>query len=262
MKRIILIIILIVKLNIALADCSSSGMTFFPINRKISLNPTFIVQGYDISQQTILSFEKRNVYLESLTGEKINLKLIEILKGQMNLTQAIFKVESQLKPNTKYFMKYSNETNFEISERKRWNQESKKSEEIFWETTEVSKLEILDSNLNIEFYKTEVIHYGCGPSANAIFKINNSNKLEIWYKTELIEISTNMKTLFYVISNENKLNIGHGMCSGGFTFKDKGKYKVRFIPMNADGEMLKTTNWITFESPFVNDNFNKIKLED
>ena len=43
------------------------------------------------------------------------------------------------------------------------------------------------------------------------------------------------------------------MCSGAFTFTRKGKYKVRFTPMNTDGKSLKTTGWRTFESPFMND---------
>ncbi|SHJ25627.1 hypothetical protein SAMN04488096_1224 [Mesonia phycicola] len=43
------------------------------------------------------------------------------------------------------------------------------------------------------------------------------------------------------------------MCSGAFAFKKEGKYKVRFTPMNIDGKKSTTTDWITFESPFMND---------
>lgn len=43
------------------------------------------------------------------------------------------------------------------------------------------------------------------------------------------------------------------MCSGGFIFKDVGKYKVRFTPTNMDGESIQTTECKLFASPFEND---------
>lgn len=257
MKKLILFIIIILNINFSFADCSSSGMQFFPMSKTISLNPMFIIQGYAYSQQTIESFKNRNVYLIDENGGKINLKLIEIIKGQMSLTQAIFKVESPLRPKTKYFIRYSNETTSEISERKKYNSTINKSEEIFWETNEDENTELLNPNLKLKFDKTDVIHYGCGPSANAIFEVNNLSKSETWFKTEVIEISTNTKTTFYITSYENKINVGHGMCSGAFTFKNNGKYKVRFTAMNTDGKELKSTEWTTFESPFKNDRFRR-----
>lgn len=119
---------------------------------------------------------------------------------------------------------------------------------------------MISPSIKIDYEKSEVFHYGCGPSSNAIFKVSNSNTLEIWYKTEVIEIATNKKTTFYLTEWENKLNVGHGMCSGGFIFKDVGKYKVRFTPTNSDGESLKTTEWKLFASPFENEKlFIKLK---
>jgi hypothetical protein len=76
----------------------------------------------------------------------------------------------------------------------------------------------------------------------------------------VIELSTNKKTTFYLTEWENKLNVGRGMCSGAFVFKDQGKYKVRFTPTNSDGESIQTTEWKIFDSPFVNDKpFIKLK---
>ena len=171
----------------------------------------------------------------------------------MLLTQAFFKSATELKPNTKYFLKYSNETKEEIAERQVWNSNKQKLEVVCWETTEKENSDLLSSNLKIEFNKTIVEHFGCGPSANAEFNVVNSNNSEIWYKTEVIEISTGKKTEFYLTIDENKIDVGHGMCSGAFTYNNKGKYKVRFKPMNADGKELQITEWLEFKSPFEND---------
>ncbi len=134
-----------------------------------------------------------------------------------------------------------------------FNRERKETEKVYWKTTDKKSMVDLNFNLNFEFEKTEVVHYGCGPAANAIFKIKNKSESEIWYTSEVVEIETNKKTIYYIKEWNGKLNVGHGMCSGVFTFNRKGKYKVRFTPMNTDGKSLKTIDWKTFESPFMND---------
>ena len=253
MKKLILVLLLTFSIKSAFADCSSMGMQFFPSTKEISLNSMFIIQGYAFSQKTINSFKNRTIYLESENGELIKLNLQELLKGQMQLTQAIFCPASKLKSHTKYFLKYSDQTENEGKEMMQYNKEKKEREKVYWKTSDKKSIDNLKSNLTIEFEKTEVRFYGCGPKANAIFKIKNRPEPEIWYKTEVIETGTNKKFVYYIKEWNKKLNVGHDMCSGAFTFNRKGKYKVRFTPMNTDGKSLKTTNWKTFESPFMND---------
>jgi hypothetical protein len=253
MKKIIFLLFLTFGIKSVFAECSMSGMQFFPKQNEISLNSMFIIQGYSFSQKTINTFKSRIIYLESENGELIKLHLQEILKGEMSLTQAVFKPAKELKPNTIYFLKYTDQTENEGREMMQYNRKKKKREKVFWKTTIKKTIELLNSNLKIEFEKTEVVHYGCGPSANAIFNVNNKSKSEIWYKTEVIDLTTNKKTTYYITERNGKLNVGHGMCSGAFTFGRKGKYKVKFTPMNIDGKYLKTSNWKTFESPFMND---------
>ena len=256
MKKIVLLLLLTFGIKSAYANsfkCGSNGMQFFPEQKEISLNSMFIIQGYLFSEKTINSFKERIIYLESENGELIELNLQELLKSQMNLTQAIFKPSQELKPNTTYFLKYSEQTDNEGKEMVYYNRKRKKREKVYWKTTDKKLMVNLNSNLNVEFEKTEVIHYGCGPSANAIFNVKNKSESEIWYKTEVVELNTKNKKVFYIKEWNNKLNVGHGMCSGEFTYNNKGKYKVRFTPMNTDGKSLKTTEWKTFESPFMKD---------
>ena len=253
MRNIILLLILTFGIKFSHADCGMNGMQFYPEQKEISLNPMFIIQGYSFSQKTINSFKERKIYLESESGELITLNLREILKGEKQLTQAIFYPISELKQNTTYFLKYSDETENEVKEMMQYNSDKKARERVFWKTTDKKNFETLNSSLKIIFKKNEVIHYGCGPSVNALFDIENKTESEIWYKTEVIEIDTNKKTVFYIMEWKEKLNVGHGMCSGAFVFNRKSKYKVRFTPMNTDGQSLKTTNWINIENPFLSD---------
>lgn len=253
MKKIVLLLIFIFGTNSGFAECSAAGMQFFPEEKEISLNSMFIIQGYLTSQKTINSFNNRKIYLKSDNGELIELNLQKILIGQMGLTQAIFKSSKELKPYTIYFLNYSDQTESETQEMMKWNAKNEEREKVFWKTTDKKSFELLNSKLKIEFEKTEFKLYGCGPSANAIFKIKNNTDSEVWYRTEVVELSTNQKTVFLIKEWNGKLNVGHGMCSGAFTYNRKGIYKVRFTPMNIDGKSLKTTDWKTFESPFLND---------
>ena len=219
----------------------------------------FIIEGYGLSQKTIDSFNCRTVYLESEHGESITLSLQEVLKGQMELTQAIFCLTNELQSNTTYFLKYSNQTKEETIEMRKWNSDIQEYENVFWRTSENKSSSPLSPNLTIEFEHTEVDYFGCGPAAHAVFDIEYSLNSEAWYFTEVVELGTNKKSTYYLDEWDGKLFVGHGMCSGAFRFNDKGKYKVRFTPMNTAGESLKSTAWKIFDSPFSN---AKTHLED
>lgn len=252
-KHTLLFLLVALGINLVFADCSSSGMQFYPQEQEISMNSIFIIEGYALSQETINSFKNRIIYLESENDDLIQLSLEEILIGQMELTQAIFCPTEELKPNTKYFLKYSNQTEREGNNMMRFNRDKDEFEKIYWRTTESKSKPHINPKLKIDFEKSEVVYYGCGPSANAIFNVNNVAETEVWYRTEVTEIDTNKKHVYYIIDCDGNLNVGHGMCSGAFIFNPKSKYKVRFTPINTDGKSLGTTDWILFKNPFQND---------
>lgn len=254
MKNIVLVFFLILSFNSVFARCSMSGMQFFPLQNEISLNSMFIVQGYAFSQETILSFKNTKVYLESKDGDLIELHLQEILVGQKLLTQAIFKPCQALDKNTTYFLKYEIKTEDDTIGLKKYRRAKRNRAAVYWNTTDKTHAENINPNLKIDFLETSVFPFGCGPSTNAIFEISNTIEKEVWYKTELVETETNKKTIFYLSESDAVVEVGHNMCAGAFTYANTSTYKVRFTPMNTDGKSLTTTDWITFDSPYLNSN--------
>ncbi|MFD2568724.1 hypothetical protein [Pseudotenacibaculum haliotis] len=252
MRKIALILFLGLSIPSFASDCGISGMNFYPLHKEISLNSSFIIQGYNLSQKTVNGFKNRNVYLISSQGDSVRLSLLQILNSEMSLTQALFKPERELKPNSTYFLRYQNQTKSETREMRIWRPKKKKHEMIYWKTSNTKRLSPLDSNLEISFLKTKVIEYGCGPEANAIFSVQNKSQSEIWFKTEVLDTKTGKIKVFYTFDRKGKLNVGHGMCAGAFSFNSKTKYKVRFTPLNTDGKELPTTNWYVFNSPYDN----------
>ena len=119
-------------------------------------------------------------------------------------------------------------------------------------TTDKESAETLPPGLKIEFEETQVIGYGCGDAAYAVFKVRKKADQDMWYKTEVVEVGSDKVRTYYLQERNGLLQVGHGMCSGAFKFKRKAKYKVRFTPMNVDGQPLRTTKWIAFDSPYMN----------
>ena len=210
----------------------------------------FIIEGYARSQSQITDLNEKNIFLISENGNTIKLELINILKGRKKLTQAIFKPEYELKPNTKYFIKNSDDS---IGFYKEWNSDRNTREKVYWITNTSKNSNPIDTNLRIELDKTEFILYGCGPAANAIFNIKNNFSKEIWYKAEVVNLTNNETQLYYINEFEGKLKVGHEMCAGAFSFDRSSDYKVRFTPMNIDGKATKTTNWFKFKNPYLNE---------
>ena len=252
MKKVIVFTLLVLNLNSVFADCTSNGMWFFPTQKNISLNSMFIIQGYATSMETIQSFNSRKVYLESDSGELIELQLQEIITGQMRISQAIFKPVKQLKSNTSYSLKYANQTESESREMLKWNDTYQKNMKMYWETSTVEYMNDLSTDLTIEYEKSDLVHLGCGPSVYVLFDVRTNYSTEIWYKTEVVDLTTNKTAVFYITEIEKKLGVGHNMCFGAFKYYSDGKYKIRFTAMNTDGNQLSPTNYLIIDSPMAN----------
>jgi hypothetical protein len=252
MKKIFLFLILLFFLMEASAECALSGMQFFPQQKQISQNSWFMVEGYFMSRPTIESFSDRQVYLEAVSGETVLLELQDMNVGKMSLTQAVFRPVKSLEPNTRYYLRFSDITEREEHELQQYNHETRKREKIYWETSELASSPKLSENFGLNLLDTEVTFYGCGPAAYAVFEVEGSEGNEIWYKTELVDLNNNDSMTFILSETLAELKVGHGMCSGGFTFEEENEYKVRFTAMNTDGDEIEISDWTYFESPYKN----------
>lgn len=231
--------------------CGFEGMHFYPEEKVISLNSMFIIEGYAASQETINSFKERRIFLESEDGTLISLYLQEILVGRMQLTQAVLKPTSPLKPFTSYTLKYSDQTEAETRQLTQYNRHTKKFDKLEWRTAGPTYMNSSDgAAITFKYSSSDVVHFGCGPAVHTFFSVNNVPSTEVWFRTEFIDVSNNQKTTFYLKASKGILGLGHGMCSGAFRYRGSGKYKARFIAVNTDGTVLKRSNWKIFDSPY------------
>lgn len=249
--KIISFILLVLLFSPAYADvikCAASAIRLYPEQQEISVKSRFIIEGYMMGQKKVREFEHRKVYLESVEGERTELELIEIIEGQMFLSQALFKAIQPLKPNTEYVLTYQNMTEEEEREQFFWNHLTGERERKNWTT--VSKTASLDPAMEINLKETRTEWLGCGPAANAIFTTSPESAVEIWYRTEFLDVKTGKLSYFYLTEWRSELRVGHGMCSGAFIYRKEGAYKVRFTPVSPAGQKLQTSDWYSFKSPF------------
>jgi hypothetical protein len=103
----ILFLSLIINPNV-FAKCGSNGISC--LNKKINLdkNGLIILEFYKISQTLIKDLnQKYPVYLQSNFG-KVSLQVVEVLKGEMSITQVVLKPVKPLKIDQYYLFKIDN----------------------------------------------------------------------------------------------------------------------------------------------------------
>lgn len=230
----VLIACLLFKLS-ANADCMSIGLWLLTSESTLNQNSIIIIEGYANSQKIIFGLNKKYpTYL--LSGlKKVKLNVREILVVQFELSQAILVPEEKLIVGRFYTMYIDNLPEGEIFQR--FNKLTQKSENINFKVvakTDTTK-PILKSRPKV--IKKTLHQYGCGPEAYVVFDFPIKDSSDVYVKTTVKNMKLGVETVFYIKPSDNKIEIGHGMCSGAFKF-DKGKnYEVEFSIIDAYGNI-------------------------
>jgi len=247
MKTVFATLIVLLSTLFANGECASEGLYVFPTGKTIKQNSIFIVDGYANSQEIILGLNKR--YLIHLKGgdKKINLIVSTIYVGQFQLTQAILKPERELEAGLEYTMCIDKLPDNSVLQR--YNTAANKYETVKYKVefgTDTDKPTLLAKPKEI---KKSLVHYGCGPSALVYFSFPVIDSSDIIIKTVLKNLETSKETTYYITPTKNEILVGHGMCSGAFTFDDGEKYEVEFSFMDASGNTTPSTERIKFTKP-------------
>src|SRR5688572_23480650 len=108
MKRIIILALLTVAVNVVNAKCGANGIYLLSGDLTINKNGLIILEFYNQSRELIPGLNKKYpVYLES-GKEKIPLIATGICKGEFNITQVVFKVSGNLVAKQYYNVKIGN----------------------------------------------------------------------------------------------------------------------------------------------------------
>lgn len=102
MKRIVTLVLLLIISKLVTADCGSRGIYCLNSTPIINSNGMIIVEFYNRSQLIVpFLYYRCPIYLKSKSSV-VPLSIIEVLKGEMNVTQAVLKPRIKLLPNEIY----------------------------------------------------------------------------------------------------------------------------------------------------------------
>lgn len=235
-----------------LADCMSEGIWAYSSQHEIKQNSLIMVVGYAQSQKIVSALGKKYaIYLET-AGHRVALKALEMYQSTYELTQVLFKPSEKLQVGKTYALSIRNtpEHLHKGGILTRWNSKTSKRESVRWKVSKGQDTSTPGWITQPRFAKTTFDMFGCGPEMYAIFDTQIKNASKVWIKTQVMDITTQKSYTYYLRSKGGKIKIGHGMCSGEFSFMKKHQYKVRFSLQSISGKTRGPwTQWISFKNP-------------
>lgn len=255
MKKIIITLLFITISANIFAMCGDRGLWFFPENQEIKQNSWIMITAYSMSQEVVNKLNtKYPVYLQA-GRHKVKLTIVSRQEGMFSQTQVILKPEKQLKKGKTYHLKIDNLKNgSEDDEFSDWAYEIEEINKKTWTVVNETDTEAPVWNKKPKFKETLCDHFGCGPALYAIFNCEIKDDSEVLIKTEFTNLKTNETTIYYLTADNKEIKIGHGMCSGAFSFGNEGenkKFSVKFALLDASGnELNKYTKPIKFNHPY------------
>ena len=228
--------------------CSTNGI--YPLSKGPSLNKNglMILEFYALSQSIIPNLNKKfPIYLES-NGQKTTLQVLEVLKGEMAVTQVILKPEQGLSEYQTYELHIGNLPK-DVKEPIGFSLELKTWGPIRFTFTNTSDNVAPDWICPPREINKSVTQYGCGPAIWVEFEVSAIDESEIFVRAMVKNKLTGVITNYILAIEDGHVKVGHGMCSGPFKLQEKVDYEVTFQLMDQYGHKSESSQTIAFTAP-------------
>lgn len=248
MRHIILFLLSFLIAITASAKCTNSGIYCLNKSPTLNKNGLIILEFYASSQSLVPELNKKYPIFMKSHSNKVQLNIIEMLKGEMGLTQVVLKPGSDLIENEMYSVEIDSLPNYE-GILGRYNNSTNKWEQLTFKINNSidNAAPILNNSPAVQ--KKTLVYYGCGPASWVYFNITGEDQSELFVRTSVKNIKTGDVTT-YILSIENDLvKVGHEMCSGAFLFENDDEYEVVFQLFDQSGNKSTSTNPIPFTKP-------------
>lgn len=250
MRSFILLTLTVFISTILSAKCANSGIRSLSKSSVLNRNGLIILEFYASSQAIVQDINKKYpIYLKT-KKEKVILLAIEVLKGEFQITQVIFKPSSELMENEVYELHIDNLPGYE-SKPETYNASLRKREALTFHTNNIADIEQpVFAGIPVETKKT-MVEYGCGPARWVDFRFSEQDKSETFVITSVKNMNTGKLTKYILPIENGVVKVGHGMCGGAFHFDNGEAFEVSFTLLDQSGNKSHATPVISFQKPTV-----------
>jgi hypothetical protein len=248
MRNVVLFIIAILFSVVATAKCAFSGIWLLSQHSTLNKNGLIVLEFYGTSQALIVELNKKYPIYFLSNKHKITLEPVEILKGEMQVTQVVLKPGNGLIEKGRYRLRIDNLPKDE-REPGLYNEISSEWDRLFFTITgDIDLKSPTIANDPVEMKKTFVV-MGCGPSVFVHFQLSGTDNSELFVRAKVTN-KTSGKITEYILPIENGVvKIGHSMCSGPFLFDNADNYEVSFVLLDQSGNKSAATKSLAFTAP-------------
>lgn len=240
MKYILITLFTLIS-TISEAKCGNRGVRVFPYDKNIDINGTVIIEAFGFDQMFLKYLDDTQPIYLMTDNEKIRLiKQVEII-GHFKWSQAVFKAEFELTKGKTYKLVIDD---LHGEKRLKINPYT-----TIWTATDQSQSAEFNFSKKITPLHSNKQMYGCGTGANSVFSIETKLNERFIVLAEIKNETTGEIFHYYLISNDKKLEIGHGMCNGPFIFNREQNYSVRFKNFES-AHTADWTSWMVCENPW------------
>ncbi|MEO8772444.1 MAG: hypothetical protein ABI402_20260 [Ferruginibacter sp.] len=246
MKLIIILSFLFFNLLLVKADCGGTPNYCWPDGKTLNKNPVIILSLGD----TDLAISLNTKYVMYLKSKQriIQIDIIQICTGGLNMIQLVLKPKTELVSGETYGLFYRNSKKL-FKQITKWDSKSQDIVYIEWKVNNVT-----DSDLPIWKKEPSIVskfhqENGCGPDDWLYFDLSFVENSDVVLKAIIKNILTGTAIICYITQREGKFQLGHNMCFGDCNFGEEKEYEVVFYLFDESGNLSKASKAIKFTKP-------------
>ncbi len=250
MRSISLILIGLCTSTGVMAKCAGSGIYVLSDAKTLNKNGLIILEFYANSQQYVKGIGTTFPAVLISGKEKVVLNVIEVLQGEMMVTQVVLKPATELIAGNEYTLALQHLPNKDPGPARYSSLTNK------WEALRFTVNTTLDNDIPVistvpTLKKKTYAVYGCGPAKWVYFNLTGIDQSELFVRTTVKNKATGKSTTYILKLKEGQVQVGHGMCSGAFNFDNGNEFEITFQLFDQSGNKGSVSNAISFEKPTV-----------
>lgn len=215
------------------AKCASRWLDIWPTAGPIPPNAVFLIEGYGLDRTLVEQVQSCELVLAS-DSESVCLFPETKYTGGYGVDQALLRPERSLTPGVTYRIVVSDEG----PRAAQWAQGVRPGSEMASTTwlVERARDEIPPVWLKSpRVTKVKIREFGCGPAIGAKVRIVVDDSSPVLVRTTVAGSDASAPQSFLLQPKDGKIDIGHGMCAGGFDLIPGESYRATVSLLDAAG---------------------------